>query len=122
MRPNVEVANAIGFPILAVALLALAIFFRNRYRKRLAAVIEKGTMAVPEAKIETDAQAYFQQKGELNKEERKLYELAAEVRRHEIGADGERCETLTAEKSDRRRSLQELRGEEHSTELEAPHE
>ncbi len=122
MRPNVEVANAIGFPILAVALLALAIFFRNRYRKRLAAVIEKGTMAVPEAIIETDAQAYFQQKGELNNEERKLYELAAEVRRHEIGADGERCETLTAEKSDRRRSLQELRGEEHSTELEAPHE
>ena len=81
-------------------------------------------MAVSEAKIETDAQcgqSYLQRKGELDNEERKLYELAAEERRHEIGADGVRCETLTAERSDRGRNLQELKGEEHSKELEAPH-
>ena len=61
----------------------------------------------------------FQWKAELDDEESKLCELMAEEKRHEIGACGEIYELPADERSDRTGDLQELRGEEHSKELEA---
>ncbi len=62
---------------------------------------------------------YFQQKGELEAEEKRKYELHAEERRYELAEDNQLREMSTTdspyEMSTQR--TQELRGEEHSGEL-----
>ena len=66
------------------------------------------------------SQPYLQQKAELEAKENRKHELEAEERKHEMGTEGERYE-LSAEEGQREsRRRQELRGEEHSRELEVP--
>ena len=122
MAPDTKLANAIGVSFLAVILLAHAMHVRYRYRRKLQAAIEKGKMAKSEEEIEIDilrGQTLLQRRAELDDEESRLYELAAEDPRKEIAADGERHEMSADERSYGIRDLQELKGEEHSKELEA---
>ena len=66
-------------------------------------------------------QTYFQWKAELDDDESKLCEVAAEEKRHEIGAYGERYELPADERWNGTRDWHELGGEDHSKELEALH-
>ena len=96
----------------------------NRCRRRLKAMITARTASVPGAGIATTAQSgktCFQWKAELDDEESKLCELAAEEKRHEIGAYVERFELPADERWNKTWDRQELQGEEYSKELEALH-
>ena len=87
------------------------------------ATVNKRTMSVSEAEIGIDPQSgqvFPHWKGELDNEGSRLHELAARYESPEIGADGERYELSTIERSERTQDLQELGGGEHSKELEAP--
>ena len=123
MAPSTKLAHAIGGPILLVILLALGMYLRHRYRRTLGAMIMQRTKSLPEAEREADArsgQAYLQQKAELGDEESRLYELPAKDKIPETGADDQRYELPGSEMSEEIETVQELRGEEHSKELEAP--
>lgn len=63
-----------------------------------------------------DAQAYIQQKAELEVEDNREFELEAGEKRFEI-VEGERYE-LSGNEEDMMSMRQELRGDEHSKELE----
>ena len=67
-----------------------------------------------------ESQPYLQQKAELEAEENRKHELEAEERKYEIGSDGNRYELSAEEGQMESRRRQELRGEEHSRELEVP--
>ena len=115
-----------AFIIAILSLLLIVSKTRNclqhRCRRRLKAIIAASTASVPRMGIEAAAQSghtYFQWKAELDDEESKLCELTAEEKKHEIGACAERYELPADERWDRSRDYQELRGEEHSKELEA---
>lgn len=69
-----------------------------------------------EAKSQEAAQAYIQQKAELEVEENREFELEAGEKRFEIGIEGERYE-LSGNEEDMMSMRQELRGDEHSKEL-----
>ena len=121
-------STKIAFTIASLALLLILSGFGNclqqRCRRRLNAIITARTASVPELGIETAAQSgqiYSQWKAELDDEESKLCELAAEEKRHEIGAHSERYELPADEGWNRALDCQELKGEEHSKELEALH-
>ena len=121
-------STKIAFTITSLALLLILSgcgnCFQQRCRRRLKAIITARTASVPEVVIETAAQSgqiYSQWKAELDDEESKLCELAAEEKRHEIGAYGERYELPADEGWNRALDCQELRGEEYSKELEALH-
>lgn len=87
-------------------------------------MITARTASVPEVGIAATAQSgqtCFQWKAELDDEESKLCELAAEEKRHEIGAYVERFELPADERWNETWDWQELQGEEYSKELEALH-
>ena len=67
-----------------------------------------------------DTQPYLQRKAELEAEEKRQHELDARELSHEIGSGGERYEMAAERREGKVRTRQELRGEEHSSELEAP--
>ena len=62
-----------------------------------------------------DAQPYFQQKGELDDEQR-IHEMDAVEPRYEMEGD-DRIHEIPVEERHRRSLRQELRGEEHAREL-----
>ena len=99
--------------VVMVSLLASFLWLRYRKIKETNALREK--QMVPE-----DSQPYLQQKAELEAEEKRKHELEAEERRYEL--DGERMiHEMSDESSHGLPSSylrQELRGEEHSRELE----
>lgn len=74
-------------------------------------------MAQRERGLQEDGQPYLQQKAELEAEENGRHELDALETPHETGNEGERYE-LPANEEDVMKMRQELRGEEHSKELE----
>ena len=121
-------STELAFTIASLALLLIVSgsgnCLQNRCRRRLNAIITARTASVRGVNIAAAAQSgqtYFQWKAELNDEESKLCELAAEEKRHEIGAYCERYELPADERCNRGWDLQELRAEEHSKELEALH-
>ena len=86
----------------------------RRYRKRRTAAV---TDTADSADPLDGTQPYLQQKAELEAEERQRNELEARERRFEVGG-GNEVHELAAEGERRRMSLlQELRGPEHSQEL-----
>ena len=112
--------------IISLALLLIVSGIGNclqqRCSRRLKAILTARTASVPEAGIAAAAhsgQTWFQWKAELDDEESNLCELAVEEKRHEIGAYGQIYELPADERWNRGRDWQELRGEEHSKELEA---
>ena len=64
-----------------------------------------------------DPQPYLQQKAELEAEEKRKHELEARERRYEMGVEGERYELPVEGQDMMIQTRQELRGEEHATEL-----
>ena len=121
-------STKLAFTITSLALLlivsGLGNWLQQRCRRRLKGIITAETASVPGVNIAAAAQSgqtYFQWKAELDDEESKLCELAAEEKRHEIGAYGERYELPADERWNRAWDWHELRGEDHSKELEAQH-
>ena len=81
---------------------------------------EEDATSKKEGSQHEDQQPYLQQKAELEAEEKRKYELEARERRYEIGVEGERYELPVEGQDMMIRTRQELRGEEHSTELGVP--
>lgn len=116
---RIKVANGVAIPLafLGLVLLGFLVYRRRKIQKTMKE--EDATPSKQESSHE-DTQPYLQQKAELEAEEKRKYELEARERRCEIGNTVERYE-LPVEKEDLMiRTRQELRGEEHSTELEVP--
>ena len=110
-----KIGIGVTVPVVVTALILLAIPFWRRSRRNKKRNAPKGHQIPPE-----DTQPYLQQKAELEAEEKRKYELALNERRYEL--DGE---TRIHEISDGNgkgfptsHMRQELRGEEHSRELE----
>lgn len=99
---------------MALFLLTVSLLFRSYKIKKTKAL--RGKLTVPE-----DSQPYLQQKAELEAEETRKHELEVGEIRHEL--DGKiRIQEISDESSHGLPSVyqrQELRGEEHSRELEA---
>ena len=70
-----------------------------------------------EAKLQEAAQAYIQQKAEPEVEENQKFELEAGEKRVELGIEGEKYE-LSVNEDHMTSTRHELRGDEHSKELE----
>ena len=122
MTPSTKLALTITGLVLLLTLSGLGNCLQRRCRLRLKAIIIARTASVPEvgvAAAEQSEPTYFQRKAELDNEESKLCELAADEERHEIGAYGERYELPANERWNRTSDLQELGGEERSKESEA---
>lgn len=117
---KVEIANGVAIPvgILGLVLLGLLIYRHLKTRKILK---EEDATSQEQGSPREDAQPYLQQKGELEAEGKRKHELEARERRYEMGNEGERYELPVEEEDLMIRTRQELRGEEHSTELEVPH-
>ena len=125
---DMDTTTKLVFTITSLALLLIVSGFGNclqqRCKRRLKAIITARTTSVPGADIAAavqSGQTHFQWKAELDDEESKLCELAAEEKRHEIGAYCEIYELPAEERGNRTWDWQELKGEEHSKELEALH-
>ncbi|KAM0799753.1 hypothetical protein BDR22DRAFT_854063 [Usnea florida] len=120
---TVKVANAVAFSIafLALALLAFFVYKRRKAQKTSKEESEDGSPQNHGSPHHEDTEPYLQQKAELEAEETRKHELEARERRFEMGSDGERYELPAGERDSMKRTMQELRGEEHSTELEASH-
>ena len=106
-----------GLPLIALIvliLLFLLVLLCLARRKRKQS--EKAQQARP---VVNENQPYLQQKGELEAEEKRKYELQAEERRYELPEENAIREMSStderAERSNARRP--ELRGEEHCREL-----
>ena len=89
-----------------------------RRRKAKKTLEEKDTTSEDLGPPQEDSQPYLQRKAELEAEETRKHELEARQRRCEVGNEGERYELPVEERDLMVRSRQELRGEEHSKELE----
>ena len=115
---TIEVANGVAIPVaLGLVLLGFLLYRRRKNRKTLK---EEGPTSQDLASPQEDPQPYLQQKAELEAEEIRKHELEARERRCEMSIGEERYE-LPGEEGDLMiRSRQELRGEEHSRELEVP--
>ena len=89
-------------------------------RKNQSRVSKNATAPQADGQLKEDSQPYLQQKAELEAKEIRKHELEAQERRYEIGNDGERYELSAEEREGKILIRQELRGEEHSRELEVP--
>ena len=116
---KVKVANGVAIPVgfLGLVLLGLLVYKRRKNRKTLK---EEDATSQKQGSPHEDIQPYLQQKAELEAEEKRKHELEARERRYEMGIEGERYELPVEEQGLMIRTRQELKGEEHSTELEVP--
>ena len=120
---KVAIESAVPVAVLALVLLGLSIWYRRRKahntRHEEITTSQEEEEEEEEEETQEDAQPYLQLKPELEAEENRKHELEAQERRYEMGSQGERYE-LPAEQEPVTRIRQELRGEEHSKELEVP--
>lgn len=119
-RKRVEVANGVAIPIafLGLALLGFLVYRRRKTQKKIK---QKNVTSQKQGSPQEYTQPYLQQKAELEAEEKRKHELEARERRYEMGNEGERYELPVERENLMIRTRQELRGGEHSTELEVPH-
>ena len=89
---------------------------RRKAQKKLKKEAEDASSQNRESPHE-ETQPYLQQKAELEAEENRKHRLEARERRYEMGSEGERYELPAGGRDSMRRTRQELRGEEHSKEL-----
>ena len=115
---KVKLATGVTIPVafLGLVLLGFLVYRRRKNQKTL----EEDPTSQDSGSPQEDPQPYLQQKAELEAEEKRKHELEARERRYEIGNEGERYELPVEEGDLMIRSRQELRGEEHSRELEVP--
>lgn len=109
-----KIALGVVISVFLSTVSALAIWSILRHRKRKLVNRSNGTRTLSD-----EGQPYLQQKGELEAEEKRKYELQAEERRYEL-ADDSQTREMAATDSPHEMSTQrtqELRGEEHSREL-----
>ena len=106
--------------LLGIVLLVILIHKRLKRPKALKEEAEDATSQAQGSSHHEGTQPYLQQKAELEAEENRKHELEARERRYEMGSEGERYELPAGERDAMRRTRQELRGEEHSTELDVP--
>ena len=119
---KVEIGNAIAFPVafLVLSLLGYVAYKRRKIKKTLTE--EDATLQQGQVSPQENNQPYLQQKSELEAEENRKHELEARERRYEMGIEGERHELPVKEEGNSMiRTRQELRGEEHSKELDVSH-
>ena len=113
---RIVIGLTVPFTALALTLVGVVTCRQYRRRKRLASAKAEAT---PPGQPQ-DTQPYLQPKAELEAEERMKHELEARERRFEVDAANEIHEMVASGDSRRVTVLQELRGAEHSRELEAP--
>ena len=116
---KVKVANGVAIPVALLGLVLLG-FLVYRRRKPKKTLKDEDATSPKEGTPHEDTQPYLQQKAELEAEEKRKHELEARERTHEMGNEGERYELPVEEEDLMVRTRQELRGGEHSTELEVP--
>ena len=116
---KVKIANGVAIPVafLGLSLLGFLVYRRRRIMKTQK---EEDATSQRQGSPHEGTQPYLQQKGELEADENRKHELEARERRYEIGSGGERYELPVERENTMIRTRQELRGEEHSTELEVP--
>ena len=116
---EIEIAIGVAIPVAFLVLVSLGFFAYRRWRihKKLK---EVNAMSPKQGSLHEDRQPYLQQKAELEAEEKRKHELEARERRYEMDNEGERYELPVGEQGVVIRTRQELRGEEHSKELEVP--
>ena len=116
---KVKIANGVAIPVVLLGLVLLGFLVYKR-RKNQKTLREEDPTSQDIGSPQEDSQPYLQQKAELEAEGKRKHELEAQERRYEIGNEGERYELPVEEGDLMVRSRQELRGEEHSRELEVP--
>lgn len=111
-----KIGIGLAIPIAAILSVLIGIASWRRIQKR-----RTGTPIDEAATLAPDhTQPYLQQKAELEAEERRQYELHAQETRYEMAGEPAIQEISSDEGVRRLSRLQELRGEEHSKELEVP--
>lgn len=118
LETKYKVVIGVIVPITFIALTLTCILTWRRFQKRK--VVASGIAAMISTESSQDAQPYLQQKAELEAEERRRHELEAEERQFEVDGTNEIHEMITEGATRRISALQELRGPEHSQELEVP--
>ncbi|KAL8896444.1 MAG: hypothetical protein Q9207_007701 [Kuettlingeria erythrocarpa] len=118
-RPTTQTKIAVGVasPIIIILISALTFLGIIHYRKNKRRA--QSISAKPESS--TEDQPYLQQKGELDAEERRRFELDAEQKKYELEGDNDIHELPTTSNSCARTRLDrhEVRGEEQCKELRA---
>ena len=117
--PTIAVAVTISVAFLGMVLLAFLMYARQKAQKKLRKEAE-GASSQNNGSPHENTQPYLQQKAELEAEENRKHELEAQERTYEMGSEGERYELPTGKQDAMIRARQELRGEEHSKELDVP--
>ena len=112
-----KIGIGVTVPVVVTALILLALLLWRRSRKTKRRNAPREDHIPPE-----DSQPYLQRKAELEAEEKRKYELAAEERRYELDGETRIHEILDGNSHgfSPSHTRQELRGEEHSRELEVP--
>ena len=116
---KVKISLGVAIPVasLGLVLLGYLVYKRRKMQKKMG---EEDATSKKEGSTHEDHQPYLQQKAELEAEEKRKHELEARERRYEMGVEGERYELPVEGQDMMIQSRQELRGEEHSTELDVP--
>ena len=112
---RVEIGNAVAFPVAFLRLLLFGYVMYKRRKIQKTTAEEDVTLQQQESSYEV--KPYLQQKSELEAEENRKHELEARERRYKIGIEGERHKLSAEVQNSMIRTRQELRGEEHSKEL-----
>ena len=113
---KVKISLGVAIPVASLGLVLLGYLVYKR-RKMQETLEEEDAPSKKGGSPHEDPQPYLQQKAELEAEEKRKHELEARERRYEMGVEGERYELPVEGQDMMTQSRQELRGEEHSTEL-----
>ena len=120
-KKYLKVAYAVAIPVALLGLvLLLFLLYKRRKAQKTLKEEEEDSSSQDKGPPHEETQPYLQKKAELEAEEKRKHELEAREMRYEMGTEGERYELPAGERDSMKRTRQELRGEEHSTELEVP--
>ena len=116
---KLKIGLGVAIPVASLGLVLLGYLVYKR-RKVQETLEEEDATSKKEGSPHEDRQPYLQQKAELEAEEKRKHELEAREMRYEMGVEGERYELPVEGQGMMIQTRQELRGEEHSTELDVP--
>lgn len=115
-RDKIVIGVAVPLPLVTLAILGVFVW-RNIQRRRLVAAAAVSVVEKDSAKTE-DGQPFLQRKAELEAVERRKHELEARQALSEVTGEDAVFEMPTGKETRMITTLQELRGAEHSSELE----
>ena len=116
---KVKISLGVAIPVASLGLVLLGYLMYKR-RKVQKTLEEEDATSKKEGSPHENQQPYLQQKAELKAEEKQKHELEARERKYEMGVEGERYELPVEGQDMMIQTRQELRGEEHSRELDVP--